>query len=376
MSEEPVSNNALKEFVDIFLRAEGSGAEPESQIWGQVEELARRAVRQTERVKRPKDVDPGDWAKARQCMEFAAHAIIEKDAQGIDVTHVLGFWPIVADTSEGAIDKMTSTWKFKALSEALQYKFEYQLEVQPFWITHETLEHADARDIQLFLQAIVAGKPTDPMWHQPEAMACDNVCVRNFYMPVIYTVHGTMEPDWSTDEAYEPCDFNQKGEDAIMKAFYEAFTLYGEQDTRLQMYDIGLAAQVVNEARTKRDLREIDTRLETIKASVTQREKPEHEARLEIQLTWGAGPGDAIELGEAPVIRFAVHARNLEDDLVHRYTASVHVDPEDPESWGESLQHLLSICYRVGWPNVQINQVSGQKALNYWSEVNAPTRLM
>lgn len=376
MSEEPVSNSALKEFVDVFLRAEGSGEDEDSPIWNQVEELARRAVRQSERFKRPNDVDPSDWAKARQCMEFAAHSIVEKDAQGIDVTHVLGFLPIVADTMDGAIDKMSSTWNLKKLSQALQYKFEYALDIKPFWITHEALDTANAHEVQVFLQALVAGKGADPMWHHPEAMACENVCVRNFYMPIVYTVHGTMEPDWSPEEVYEPCDFSQKGEDAIMVAFEDAFTLHGDNDTRLQMYDVGLAVQVTNEALTKRDLREIDTRLEMIKASVTQRENPAHEVKLDVQLTWGSGLGDAIESGEAPTIRFSVSARNIEDQVEHRFTRGVHVDQENPESWGETLQHILSICFRVGWPHVQIKQFSGAEALNFWAENNAPTQLM
>lgn len=376
MSQEPVSNNALKEFVDVFLRAEGSGEEPNSKIWGQVEELARRAIRQSERVKRPNDVHPSDWLKAGECLAFAAHSIVEKDAAGVDVVHVLGFLPIVSDTMEGAIEKMSHTGKFEKLSAALQYKYEYALKIHPFWITHDTLVTADARDIQLFLQALVAGKGADPMWDQPAAMACENMCVRNFYLPVVYTVHGTMEPEWSPEDVYDPCEFHQKGEDAIMDEFYEVFTLHGEQDTRLQFYDIGLAGQVTNEARTKRDLREIDTRLEMMKAAVTQRENSEHEANLEIQLTWGAGLGDSIELGEAPAIRFAVNARNLEDDVTQRMVMGIHVDPDDPESWAESLQYLLAICFRVGWPNVQIRQVGGQQALNYWAGANAPMRLM
>jgi hypothetical protein len=376
MSEEAVANNALKEFVDVFLRAEGSGDDSNSNIWGLVEELARRVIRQSDRVKRPHDVDPGDWVKARECMAFAAHSIVEKDKKGIDVSYILGFWPIVADTSEGAVDKMASTWKFNELSKALQYKFEYALKVQPFWITHEVLTGAEPRDIQLFLQALVAGKETDPMWHQPDAMVCENICVRNFYMPVIYTVHGTMEPGWSPEDVYAPCDFSQEGESAIMASFYEAFTLYGEQETQMQMYDIGLAGQVTNEARTARDLREIETRLEMIKAAVTQQEKSEHESNLEIQLTWGAGLGDSIEFGQAPVIRFSVKARNIEEDITHRLVLGVHVDSDNPESWGESLQYLLAICFRVGWPHVQVKQVSNEQAINYWTEANAPTHLM
>lgn len=376
MSQEPVSNNVLNDFVDVFLRAEGSGEKPDSLIWGQVEEMARRAIRQAERVKRPSHVNPGDWAKASECMDFAAHSIVDKDSKGVDVVHVLGFMPIIADTMSGAIDKMTSTWKLNELSKALQYKFEYTLKLHPFWITHDTLAEADAQDIQSFLQAIVTGKDADPMWHQPEAMACENMCVRIFYLPVVYTVHGKMEPDWSPEDVYEPCDFNQNGEDAIMDTFEEVFTLHGEQDTRLQAYDIGLAIQVTHSARTTRDLREIDTRLEMIKSAVTMQEKPEHESRLEIQLTWGAGLGDSIEIGEAPVIRFSVMARNLEEDVVHRLVLGVHVDPDNKETWGESLQHLLSICFRVGWPHVQIKQVSNAQAINYWSEATAPTQLM
>ena len=376
MAQEPVSNNALKNFVDVFLQAESSGAEPNSQVWGQVEELARRVIRQSERVKRPADVNPSDWLKAGQCMEFAAHSIVETDAKGVEVVHVLGFLPIVADTMAGAIDKMTRTGEYGALSAALNYKFEYALAVHPIWIQHDTLVDAEPRDIQMLLQALIAKTDTDSMWDHPESMACETICVRNFYLPVVYTVHGKMEPEWSPEEVYEPCEFNQSGEDAIMAAFDQIFTLHGEQDTRVQLYDVGLSHQVINEARTHRDLREIDTRLEMIKAAVTQRENSEHEAHLEIQLTWGSGVGDSIEAGEAPAIRFAVHARNLEDDVMQRFVLGVHVNPENPESWGESLQHLLSMCFRVGWPQVQIKQVSGKQALDYWASANASKVLM
>ena len=40
------------------------------------------------------------------------------------------------------------------------------------------------------------------------------------------------------------------------------------------------------------------------------------------------------------------------------------------------LQRLLAICFRVGWPNVEIKQVSKAQAINFWTETNAPTRLM
>lgn len=376
MSQEPVSNNALKEFVDVLLRAENSGADASDGLWSQVEELARRTIRQVDSLKRPQGVDPSDWTKASECLNYAAHSIATKDAAGIDVMHVLGFLPIVADTMEGAVDKMTSSWRMNALSKALQYKFEHALVIHPFWITHDVLESADPKEIQQFLQALVDGKGADPMWHQPHAMACEHICVRMFYLPVVYTVCGTMEPEWSPDDVYEPCDFSQKGEYALMDAFEETFTLYGEQDTRFQMYDVGLADQVMNETKTRRDLREIDTRLEMIKASVSAHEKPEHEVKLEIQLTWSTGLGDSIEEGEAPVIRFTVAARNLEENVYERMSQQVHVDPDQPETWGESLQHLLAICFRVGWPHVQILQMGGPQALQHWAHINGPTQLM
>ena len=376
MSLYLVSYIALKDFVDVFLRAEGSGEEPSSQIWGQVEELARRTIRQIDRIKRPADVNPLDWEKAHECMSFAAHSIVDKDKRGVVVTHVLGFLPIIADTMDGAIEKMTSTWKLDALSRALQYKYEHALKIHPFWITHDVLEGADAKDIQLFLQALVSGKDANPMWHSPESMICENMCVRIFYLPVVYTVHGTMEPDWSPDEVYEPCDFSEKGEDAFMDAFEEAFTLHGDEDTRIQTYDIGLSIQVTNEAQTQRDLREIDTRLEMLKTNITMREKSAHEVRLEIQLTWGAGLGSLIEPEEAPAVRFIAFARNLEDDVAHRFTLGVHIDEGNPQSWNDVLQRLLAICFRVGWPNVEIKQVSNTQAINFWTEANAPTRLM
>lgn len=376
MSQEPVSNNALKEFVDVLLRAENSGADASDGVWNQVEELARRTIRQVEHLKRPHDVDASDWTKASECFNYAAHSIATKDSAGIDVMHVLGFLPIVADTMEGAIDKMTSSWRMKALSKALQYKFEYSLAIHPFWITHDVLESVSPKEIQQFLQALIDGKDADPMWHQPQTMECEEICVRMFYLPVVYTVSGTMEPEWSPEDVYEPCDFSQKGENALMDAFSETFTLYGEQDTRFQMYDVGLAQQVMNETKTRRDLREIDTRLEMIKASVSAHEKPEHEVKIEIQLTWAAGLGDSIEAGEAPVIRFSVQARNLEEKVWERMQMQVHVDPVEPETWSETLQHLLAICFRVGWPHVQILQVGGPQAIQQWAHVNAPTQLM
>lgn len=371
MAQEPVTIDALKDFVDVFLRAENSGEEPNSPLWNQVEELGRKTIRQVEWIKRPLDVNPNDWEKAQSCLDFVAHSTVESN-----VTYVLGFMPVIVDTMSGNIEKMTSTWNMGKLSNALQYKFEYALAVHPLWITHDTLSSANARDIQLLLQALSNKKEPEPMWHNPEAMACEDICVRIFYMPVIYTLRGKMEYDWSPEDVYISIDENSKQERVLMETFGDAFTLHGEQETRIQLCDIGLASQVIHEAKTLRDLREIETRLEMLKAAVSMRENSEHEYKLEVQLTWGTGVGQNIELGEAPAIRFAVMAKNVDDETPHRMVVGVNVDPDNPGSWTDILQELLAMSFRVGWPNVQIKQVSSEEALNYWAEVNTPKYLM
>lgn len=371
MAQEPISNDVLKDFVDVFLRTQDSGESDQSPVWNQLEELARQTVRKVGRLKRPQEVDPRDWVLAHKMLDFAAHSIV-----GPRATYVLGFLPIVLDSMGRSIDSMKSTWNMSKFSEALQYRYEYKMAVKPVWIEQDTLSNAEPSEIQQLLQDLVAGKPVDSMWHRPDSVQCEDMCVRIFYVPVVYSVKGKMETDWRIDDVYDQVDDTDAGESHLRKMFYETFEMAFEGTLGVQLAEIGIASDVTSEALTIRDMWEIETRLGMMKEAVSQNGTADHSVKIEIQLTWATGVETQLKTQSAPAIRFAVTAQREDDSEAHRMVVGVHVGLQYDEEWGVLVQDLLGICLRAGWPNVQIKQHTSVDALNYWSEMNTPHYLM
>ena len=160
-----------------------------------------------------------------------------------------------------------------------------------------------------------------------------------------------------------------------LDAFEKVFTMAGDSDVRIQDFDMGPADDVVHTAQTQRDLREVTSRLEMMKAAVSLRENPAHEAKVEIQLTWGAPEGAPLEPYDTPVVRFVAWAKNVDDLVPSHMVMGLHVDRRHPGQWAGVLADLLQACYKVGWANVNIRQHSGTTALNFWNEETAPKTL-
>ena len=365
---EPTSTS-FKDFIELYRRTEEANAPNSDSIWLQLEELARKALSTAPIYKKPHDVTPSDWAEAEQMFGYAAHMLVGKET-----THVLGFLPLVVDVMSGALEGFRMAKNFMPLSKALAQRYAFPLKTYPCWIEHATLEQSNPKDIQTLLTALVQGQKLDEQWNRPDQLLCEEPCVRVFYLPVVFEVPNAVAQttDYSLDDTYEEVS---DGDDALATAFETVFTMDGDCDVRIQEFDMGAADDVVHAAQTQRDLREITSRLEMMKAAVSQRDNTQHEARVEIQLTWGAPQGAPLESYDTPVVRFIAWAKNADDVAPSHMVMGVHVDPRQPGQWAGVLADLLQACYRVGWPNVNVRQHSGTDAIQYWNEATASKTL-
>jgi len=359
MEQKPT---AMQEFIELFERAEQMGDAVDDSTWALLEEVGRRALKTNLSMKRPKDCKPTVWLNATKVLTYAAHTLHTRRGR-----YVLGFLPVIQEVSAGAIEKVTSTWDFASLSKAMCDKYEYKVDVKGICIEHSTLQNADAIEIQTLLDDLVHKKPPASMWHKPELMVCESPSFVIFYLPVIYHLGRDTDVSFDLDVIYSSLEKPRPVDEAIAQAFVESFQYHADADSAFEILKIGAQFDVIHEAQTERDLREIKTRMTMLHSAVTLRDNPQHEARVDIQLTWGAPRGATLDVYDIPSIRVTAQAKNIEDEAISVLIVGVHVDPRDPDKWVDIVRELMMFCFGIGWPNVMIRQFSRDDALTHWT---------